>query len=181
MLALIVRLDLPQRENSATRPRVHGDASLRRRVCGLVAALALAGCATTPAPPQWERLSRIGERVTFDLDRNSLERHGDTATILVRTSYFDESKAGRPLAPYLFFDQPYEFYCSERSFILLPSRSYTAATGKWRDWPGTENPRMVDVEARQNWQPELNSTNLRAFEIACAPSPRPRPRPGNRP
>ena len=112
--------------------------------------LALTGCAITSSPSQWERLARIDERVTIELDRNSLTRRGEAATVLARTAYLEESKAGRPRAPCLSFGQRCEFSCYGRTFILLVSRTHIAATGKWRDWPGIDEPREIDLGTRPN-------------------------------
>ena len=143
--------DLLPRSIDANVQLPHWNAAVRAH--GLIAALVLAGCATTPPPSRWERLSGIDERVIFELDRNSLARRGVAATALVRTAYFEASRTRPPFAPHLFFDQPYQFSCSDRSFILMESRSYTAATGKWRDWPGIDEPKKVDVGARTTGSP----------------------------
>ena len=162
-----------------TPKRPSGD-STSVRSATLIVALILAGCASLPRTPRWEPVKTSLARVSFEIDRNSVARDGGFSTILVRTSYFEGSQAGTPLVPYLHFDTPYRFSCRDRTYMLLASRSYTAATGKWRSWPGSDEPRSIDLGTQSNWQPDLHATQLRAYEIACAPPPKPKPRPGNR-
>jgi hypothetical protein len=143
------------------------------------AALMLAGCATVPPVPRWESVRSSNPRVTFEIDRASVTRRGDRRTIVVRTSFYEEQSAHRaPFAAYLFFDQPYEFSCRERSYTLLPWRSYYAYENKWRDFEGTGVWRPVDWSEVRDWKPDLYATQVRAFDIACAPLPRPKARPG---
>jgi hypothetical protein len=141
----------------------------------LVATFALAGCATRPGPPQWQALDTSWP-AAWEVDRNSLTRQGDTATIVLRSSLVD-SQPKVPRTPRVAFETPYKFDCRERTFVQMASRTYNPISG-WRPLPGFDTVNRLDSAETQKYQPALYRAQVSAFAIACVPHPRPRP--GNR-
>jgi hypothetical protein len=146
-----------------------------RRLRALLAALALAGCATDS--PRWQALDSSWP-ARWEVDRNRLVRNHDEATIVMRSSLFDDD-ARPPHSPRVVFETPYRFNCRDRTYVLLPSRTYNPVSG-WRPLPGFDKVEPLDSAESRRYRPALYRAQASAFAIACAPRVHPRPRPGNR-